>query len=64
MIITPARFEDEMRKIVRSNTTQAQQVLDAVDLMLETLDSLGYARGIALFKEEGNDHYQESSTEQ
>lgn len=52
MIITPARFEDEMRKIVRSNTTQAQQVLDAVDLMLETLDSLGYERGILLFREE------------
>ena len=52
MIITPARFEDEMHKIVQSNRTQAQKTLDAIALMLDTLESLGYERGIAKFKED------------
>lgn len=51
MIITPARFEDEMYKIVRSDKPKARQTDDAIDLMLNTLESMGYGRGVAIFKD-------------
>jgi hypothetical protein len=41
MIITPAQFEDEMKK----KTT----LEEAVALMADTLDSLGYAAGLKTF---------------
>ena len=41
MIITPAAFEDEMKK----KTT----LEEAVALMADTLDSLGYAAGLKIF---------------
>jgi len=41
MIITPAQFEDEMKK----KTT----LEEAVALMADTLDSLGYAAGLKIF---------------
>lgn len=50
MIITPARFEDDMRKIITSNETKTQKALKSIVLMLEVLDSLGYEKGTALFK--------------
>lgn len=52
MIITPARFEDEMYKIVRSGKSKVEQSLDAIALMIDTLESMGYERGIAVFKED------------
>ena len=51
MIITPARFEDEMQKIVKSDKTIARQADEAIDLMLNTLESMGYGRGVAIFKD-------------
>ena len=56
MIITPARFEDEMYKIITSNETKSQKALKSIVLMLETLESLGYEKGTALFIGQGNDH--------
>ena len=52
MIITPARFEDMMR--------EADTPEEAVSLMAETLDSMGYSAGIniwtnKIFKESQND---------
>ena len=41
MIITPAQFEDEMKK----KTT----LEEAVALKADTLDSLGYAAGLKIF---------------
>ena len=40
MIITPAQFEDEMKKKVTLE--------EAVALMADTLDSLGYAAGLKI----------------
>lgn len=51
MIITPARFEDEMHKIVSSGESKARQTDDAIELMLNTLESMGYGRGVAIFKD-------------
>jgi uncharacterized protein (DUF169 family) len=51
MIITPARFEDEMNKIVTSKMPKARQTDDAIELMLNTLESMGYGRGVAIFKD-------------
>lgn len=56
MIITPARFEDEMRQIINSNETKSQKALKSIVLMLDVLDSLGYEKGTALFKGQDNDH--------
>ena len=55
MIITPARFEDEMKKITSSVEGEPQKILRVVDLMLDTLDSLGYGAGIKLFRSEDKD---------
>ena len=55
MIITPARFEDEMKKITSSVEGEPQKILRVVDLMLDTLDSLGYGEGIKLFRSEDKD---------
>ncbi len=41
MIITPAAFEDEMKK--------KKTLEEAVALMADTLDSLGYAAGLKTF---------------
>lgn len=41
MIITPAAFEDEMKK--------KKTLEEAVALMADTLDSLGYAAGLKAF---------------
>lgn len=38
MIITPARFEDAMK--------DAQTAWDALAVMVETLDSMGYSAGV------------------
>ena len=44
MIITPAKFEDEVNKIVDN---KAEVVLKkSVELMAETLASLGYEAGV------------------
>lgn len=43
MIITPAAFEDEMK--------EKKTVEDALALMVETLDSLGYSAGLDTFME-------------
>ncbi len=56
MNITPARFEDEMQKIISSAEDEPQKILRVVDLMLETLDSLGYGAGIKKFRSEGKDN--------
>lgn len=56
MIITPARFEDEMRQIINSTETKSQKALKSIVLMLDVLDSLGYEKGTALFKGQDNDH--------
>lgn len=41
MIITPAAFEDEMKK--------KKTLEEAMALMVDTLDSLGYAAGLKAF---------------
>ena len=46
MIITPARFEDEMRRIDADLDPIA-----AIELMKETLRSLGYEAGIRIFED-------------
>lgn len=51
MIITPARFEDEVRSIVGSNETKGDKIIKVFDLMIETLDSLGYGAGLRHIKE-------------
>ena len=42
-MITPAIFEDEMRKATRYD--------DAVILMIHTLESIGYAAGTQIFRD-------------
>lgn len=46
MIITPAVFEDEMRKLDANFN-----VVGAIELMKATLRSLGYEVGIRIFEE-------------
>ena len=42
MIITPARFEDMMLAV--------DSIGDGVELLLDTLDSLGYEAGVNLYR--------------
>lgn len=46
MIISPARFEDVANKIISSNDERLEKLLDLNDLIIDTLDSLGYGAGI------------------
>ena len=46
MVITPARFEDEMRKLDAN-----LDVVGAIELMKATLRSLGYEAGVRIFEE-------------
>lgn len=48
MIITPARFEDEMKS--------ATSIADAIAAMLNTLDSMGYSAGTHAFFEKFIEH--------
>lgn len=48
MIITPARFEDEVNKVLNDNNRNKGH--DLMMLMFETLDSLGYGAGIQILK--------------
>lgn len=41
MIITPARFEDAMR--------EAKTASEAIVIMLETLESMGYGAGVMIW---------------
>ena len=50
MIITPAKFEDEMRRIDADFDPIA-----AIELMKATLRSMGYEAGVRIF-EEGDKH--------
>lgn len=52
MIITPARFEDEVNKIMNGNSDKGH---DLMVLMFETLESLGYGAGIQILKGVHND---------
>lgn len=47
MIITPAKFEDEMRRIA-----ERRDMSGAIALMLTTLRSMGYEAGVRIFEEE------------
>ena len=50
MVITPAAFEDEMKK--------KKTLEEAMVLMVDTLDSLGYAAGLNIFLEmKDNDNH-------
>lgn len=51
MIITPARFEDEVNKIMNGNNNKGH---DLMVLMFDTLESLGYGAGIRMLKEVHN----------
>ena len=51
MIITPARFEDEVNKIMNGNSNKGH---DLMVLMFDTLESLGYGAGIRMLKEVHN----------
>lgn len=47
MIISPARFEDAVNKIISSeNDDRWTKLLKLDDLTYETLDSLGYGAGV------------------
>lgn len=50
MLITPAEFEDEMKKIEDSISNQETRFNAACDLMCDVLDSLGYGIGVQMFK--------------
>ena len=43
MIITPAKFEDEMNK--------AESIEEGIAIMVQVLDSLGYRAGLNIFGE-------------
>ena len=51
MIITPARFEDEVNKIMNGTSNKGH---DLMVLMFDTLESLGYGAGIRMLKEVHN----------
>ena len=51
MIITPAEFEDAMKKIAENETGNTEGAhIAADDLMCEILISFGYEAGVRLFK--------------
>ena len=50
VMITPAEFEDEMRKIkMTGNTELGHRAAD--DLMCQVLDENGYTSGVKIFKD-------------
>lgn len=49
MIITPAKFEDEMQRIAQFESKDAA-CIEADDLICKTLSSLGYDAGIRIFE--------------
>ena len=49
MIITPARFEDEMKRINETADGEVERHKKADALMCATLVSLGYATGVKVF---------------
>ena len=53
MIITPAKFEDEMKAILSGDSKNKGQ--DMMLLMFDTLKSLGYGAGIKAITEVHND---------
>ncbi len=48
MIITPARFEDGINKILSDNRSSKEH--DLMMLMFDTLESMGYGAGINIIK--------------
>lgn len=48
MLTTPARFEEEVDKIIKGES-QGNVFLEAFALMVETLNSLGYEAGTEKF---------------
>lgn len=50
MIITPARFEDAVRKIIDTPDSWSQ-VAQLQEAMLETLESMGYEAGTKLIRD-------------
>ena len=52
MIITPARFEDEMKRISEiPGYDPEDKHVRADDLMCKVLDSLGYSVGVKIFQD-------------
>ena len=52
MMISPARFEDEVNKIISSETDDRwTKLLKLDDLTYETLDSLGYGAGVKILND-------------
>ena len=52
MLITPAKFEDSMTKIVESNKGDVVQMSEqAASLINEVMESLGYESGLRTFRE-------------
>lgn len=49
IMITPAEFEDEMKKIYNSGETELGHRA-ADDLMCQILDENGYSAGVKIFK--------------
>lgn len=50
LMITPAKFEDEMQKIKMSGDTElGHQAAD--DLMCQVLEENGYGAGVKIFKD-------------
>lgn len=55
MIISPARFEDEVNKIYGKSAESGHYSMvdrDIFELMLNTLDSMGYGAGVHKILEE------------
>lgn len=61
MIITPARFEDEVNKVLNDNNRNKGH--DLMVLMFDTLESLGYGADIKLLKDRGSDDTAETTGE-
>lgn len=49
IMITPAEFEDQMKKIMATGNTELGHI-EADDLMCKVLDENGYSAGVKIFK--------------
>lgn len=49
VMITPAEFEDEMKKIMATGNTELGHIA-ADELMCQVLDENGYSSGVKIFK--------------